>query len=59
MNTHPGQEFNYLSAWRLKVFIHHNEVILEPGDSVYFDSNYEHAMVALDGVSATFLAIIL
>jgi transcriptional regulator with XRE-family HTH domain len=57
-NSHPGQEMDYLLEGRLKIVIHNNEIILEPGDSIYFDSNYEHGMSALGGVSAKFLAII-
>jgi transcriptional regulator with XRE-family HTH domain len=58
-NAHPGQEFNFLLEGRLKIYIHNNEIELEEGDSIYFDANYEHAMEALDGRPAKFLAIIL
>lgn len=57
-NSHPGQEFNYLLEGRMRVHIHGQELILEPGDSVYFDSGYDHAMQALDGKPARFLAFI-
>jgi transcriptional regulator with XRE-family HTH domain len=58
-NAHPGQEFNFVLEGKLKIHIHHNEIELEAGDSIYFDANYEHAMEALDGQPAKFLAIIL
>ncbi len=58
-NAHPGQEFNFVLEGRLKIHIHQNEIELEAGDSIYFDANYEHAMEALDGQPAKFLAIIL
>lgn len=58
-NAHPGQEFNFVLEGRLKIYIHQNEIELEAGDSIYFDANYEHAMEALDGQPAKFLAIIL
>lgn len=58
-NSHPGQEFNYVLEGSLKVYIHNNEIILNEGDSIYFDSNYEHAMEALEGKSARFLAVIM
>lgn len=58
-NAHPGQEFNFVLEGRLKIYIHKNEIELEAGDSIYFDANYEHAMEALDGQPAKFLAIIL
>jgi len=58
-NSHPGQEFNYIIKGSLKLYIHDNELVLEKGDSVFFDSSYEHAMEALNGKKAKFLAIIL
>ena len=58
-NSHPGQEFNYIIKGSLKIYIHDNEIVLEKGDSIFFDSSYEHAMEALNGKKAKFLAIIL
>lgn len=57
-NSHLGQEFNYVLEGSLKVYIHNNEIILNEGDSIYFDSNYQHAMKAIDGKPAKFLAVI-
>lgn len=57
-NSHPGQEFNYVIEGTLKVIINGHEVILNEGDSLYFDSNSEHGMKAMDNKSAKFLAII-
>ncbi len=59
LHSHPGQEFNYILEGSLKIYIHSNEIILNPGDSIYFDSNYPHAMKAMGGEPAKFLAIIL
>lgn len=58
-HSHPGQEFDYVLEGRLLVRIHGNELILETGDCVYFDSNHGHSMQALDGKPARFLAMIL
>ncbi len=58
-NSHPGQEFNYVLEGRMAVHIHGNELVLETGDCVYFDSNHGHSMQALDGKPARFLAMIL
>ena len=58
-NTHPGQEFNYLIEGRLKIFIGGKEMILESGDSIYFDSGIPHGMLAMENKPAKFLAIIL
>ncbi len=57
-NAHPGQEFDYVLEGRMLVRIHGNELTLEPGDCVYFDSTHGHAMQALDGKPARFLAMI-
>lgn len=58
-NSHPGQEFNYMIEGNLKIFIGSKEMILEPGDSIYFDSGLPHGMLALENKPAKFLAIIL
>ena len=58
-NSHPGQEFNYLIEGKLKIFIGNREMILEPGDSIYFDSGIPHGMLAMENRPAKFLAIIL
>ena len=57
-NIHPGQEFTYLLEGRAQVCIGEHEVVLEPGDSIYFDSGTPHAMIALDGAPARFLAVL-
>ena len=57
-NSHPGQEFDYVLEGRMRVQIHGNELTLETGDCVYFDSNQGHSMQALDGKPARFLAMI-
>ena len=59
LNTHPGQEFNYVLEGSLKIYIHNNEIILNEGDSIFFDSTYEHAMMALNNKPAKFLAMII
>ena len=59
MNSHPGQEFNYVLEGSLKLFIKDHEFVLNEGDSIYFDSSSEHAMVALKNRPAKFLAIIM
>jgi transcriptional regulator with XRE-family HTH domain len=58
LNAHAGQEFDYVIKGTLKVIIHGNEVILEAGDSIYFDSAFKHGMAAVGKKSAEFLAII-
>ncbi len=56
---HNGQEFNYMLEGRMEIMINNNRIILEPGDSLYFDSNYPHGMRALDGKPAKFVCVIM
>lgn len=57
-NSHPGQEFNYVLEGTLKIIIDGRELILNEGDSIYFDSGKNHGMKALNGKHAKFLAVI-
>lgn len=57
--SHPGQEFNYVLKGALKVILDGHEIVLDEGDSLYFNSGLEHAMVALNRKPAKFLAVIL
>ncbi len=59
LNTHEGQEFNYVLEGRLQFRINEKDLILGEGDSIYFDSSNPHGMKALDGKPVKFLAIIL
>ena len=58
MNSHPGQEFNYVVQGVLKIRILGNELILREGDSLYFDSECPHAMEAMENAPAKFLVLI-
>lgn len=59
LHAHDGQEFNWIVSGRIKFYIANTEYILEPGDSVYFNSAIPHAMQALDDKSAQFLAVVM
>ncbi len=58
-NSHTGQEFNLVVSGRMLISINGKELILDEGDSIYFDSKQPHGMKALDGRSVQFLAVIL
>ncbi len=58
MNSHPGQEFTYVIEGKLKVVIDVHEVLLSPGDSLYFDARHGHGLKAVGG-TARFVAVIL
>ena len=59
LNSHPGQEFNYVLEGTIKLYIHKNEIILNEGDCIFFDSRYGHALVALNDKPAKILAMII
>jgi len=58
-NSHPGQEFNYIVKGTMMSIIDGHEIILNEGDSIFFDSGYKHAMRALNNEQVRFLAIVL
>ena len=58
INTHPGQEFNYVLEGRLLISISGHEIELGVGDCVYYNSTEPHGMKALGGKTARFLAIV-
>ena len=58
LNTHPGQEFDYVLEGRLLISISGHDIELGPGDCVYYDSSEPHGMKALGGKAARFLAFV-
>ena len=58
-NSHPGQEFNYIIEGTMKIIIDGHEIILNEGDSIYYDSVYTHVMKALNNKTVKILAIVL
>jgi acetyl-CoA synthetase len=57
--THSGQECDLIISGHLKVQVGEHAEILGPGDSIYFDSNTPHGMIAVEGEDCTFYAIVL
>ncbi len=57
-NVHNGQEFIYMLEGRLELWLDSKRIVLEPGDSVYFESRTPHALRGLDGQDAVFLDVI-
>lgn len=58
-SNHGGQEFNLVLEGRMRFYIDKKELILNAGDSIYFDASKPHGMQPMDGKSVKFLAIIL
>jgi mannose-6-phosphate isomerase-like protein (cupin superfamily) len=59
LNTHPGQEFDYVLEGKLLVSVGGHEMELLPGDCIYYDSNEPHGMKALGEQRARFIAIVM
>ncbi|MFR9523006.1 MAG: cupin domain-containing protein [Rikenellaceae bacterium] len=59
LNSHQGEEFNMVLEGRMAVTIDGKELILDQGDSIYFDSNLPHGFKALDGKTIKFLTVII
>jgi len=59
LSTHSGQEFNSVVEGKMLIQINGKDIILNQGDSIYFDSSLPHGMKALDNKSVKFLAVVL
>lgn len=59
LNSHDGQEFNYVLEGSLLLSINGKELILNQGDSLYFNAENVHGMKALNGKPVKFLAVII
>mgnify|MGYP003346689216 CR=1 FL=1 len=57
-NAHSGQEINYILDGSMTVFVEDQQVLMNPGDTIMFDSKHPHAMRAENGKPCHFLAII-
>ncbi len=57
-NSHPGQEFHYVLEGTLHVQLNRHELVLEPGDSLYFDSSVPHSLRALNDRPVKLIAVI-
>ncbi|MEG2702741.1 MAG: cupin domain-containing protein, partial [Clostridia bacterium] len=57
-HSHEGQEFDYVLAGTLKIVLGGNELYLQEGDSVYYDSGLAHAMYAVEG-DCRFIAVVI
>ncbi len=59
LTTHEGQEFDLVLKGHLKVQIGTHYEILGPGDTIYYDSNSPHGLLAVGGEDCEFYAIVL
>ena len=59
LTSHDGQELDIVVQGHLKVQIGEHYEVLGPGDTIYFDSETPHGMIAVNGEDCIFYAIVL
>ena len=59
LTTHAGQELDYVISGKLKIQIGGNYEYLEAGDSIYYNSDRPHGMIAVGGEDCVFLAVVM
>jgi len=59
LHSHEGQEFDFIIEGTLRFLINGQELVLEEGDSLIFDSKYIHGMKAEKDRPVKFLAIVM
>jgi len=55
-NNHAGQEFNLVLEGKMEIYIGGKTIVLDEGDSIYFDSSKPHGMLAVGDKAVKFLA---
>ena len=58
-NSHDGQEFDYILSGTMKLVVAGREIILRPGDSIYYNSRAPHAMTCAGDEPVNFLAMVI
>lgn len=58
-NAHSGHEFDYVLEGILHLKVGDHDMMLEPGDCAYYDSQYPHAMQAGSDQTCKFLAMVI
>lgn len=56
--THAGQEFNLILEGTVAVIFDDKEIVLEAGDSIYFNPKHLHGQKCVGNKKATFLTVI-
>ncbi len=59
LTTHEGQECDIVIDGHLMVQVGEHKELLGPGDSIYYNSDTPHGMIAAGGKDCTFYAIVL
>ncbi|MDR2908636.1 MAG: cupin domain-containing protein [Oscillospiraceae bacterium] len=59
LSSHSGQEFDYVLTGSIEVVINGHTEILSEGDTIYYDSHFEHGLRAYGGKECTFIAVVI
>ena len=59
LTTHEGQECDIVIEGHLMVQVGEHKEVLGPGDSIYYNSDTPHGMIAVNGADCKFYAIVL
>ncbi len=59
LTTHAGQECDIVIDGHLMVQVGEHKEVLGPGDSIYYNSDTPHGMIAVNGKDCNFYAIVL
>lgn len=59
LTTHAGQECDIVIDGHLMVQVGNHKEVLGPGDSIYYNSDTPHGMIAVNGKDCHFYAIVL
>jgi transcriptional regulator with XRE-family HTH domain len=59
LNSHDGQEMDFVLSGAMRIRVGENEEILREGDTIYYDASRPHGMIAIAGQPCRFLAIVL
>ena len=59
LSSHNGQEIDIVLSGQLKVQVGDHVAVLNPGDTVHYDSSTPHGMIATGGADCRFYAIVL
>ena len=59
LSYHEGQELDYVISGQLRFSFEGREEVLNPGDTVLYDSGRGHGMIAINGKPCVFLAVVI
>ncbi len=59
LTTHAGQELDIVIEGKLMVQVGEHTEVLSAGDTIYYDSDTPHGMIAVGGTDCVFYAIVL